>query len=187
MNSKSLSKPLYVEDMSPTQQAELEVKMQPGQASESGFLAPGEGLVVSAKTKREMLQKYGISFAALADRIDALKNGLNQSSSLRVKVVQYRGSQACPFPSCPHRGAADIHLTKVATGKKTVIPTLMSHLVRDHHFLEGNVPYGLDPQDAVELLELDRPLVSQKAANVSLANDQSVSTAPNDFKLIDDS
>jgi hypothetical protein len=145
--------PSFVEDMNPQQQAELEAVLRPGNDSHTGFLAADESLATSAAAKARVLQQNNVTFDALADRIEAVKNG-GSTARLRVDVVGYRGWQNCPFTNCKATGSEDIYITQVAAGKKLTIPSLMPHLIRDHHFLEGEVPYGLDPQEAIEVLDL---------------------------------
>lgn len=161
---------MLVENMTPSEQAALEPVLRPHQSSQTGFLAPGESLGASAAAKAKVLRDNNVSFDALADRIDELESERSSHPGLKVHVNRYRGVQWCPFPECKAGSNADIVIKQTSTGKEITIPGLMSDLVRNHHFLEGNVPYGLDPQDAVDILGLGNSAEPQATAQAPEAS-----------------
>jgi hypothetical protein len=97
----------------------------------------------------------------------------------KVKSLHYRGVQTCPFYDIGDCGSdnRDIFITKCNTKKPSGIkgmiqrvinpalreteeidriefPGLIMHLIRDHHFFEGDTPYRLNPEDAIRVLEI---------------------------------
>lgn len=83
------------------------------------------------------------------------------SERFALKITAYRGSQGCPFEdpegqSCHCAGFGDVDFSLENTQTRAVLdfPGLIIHLIREHHFFEGAVPYRVDPRTAVEVLEL---------------------------------
>ena len=84
-----------------------------------------------------------------------------------MSMVPTMGVQYCPFkmerkynPSgyiitdtCG-RGSADYMVYNLKTNKFLRFSDLSIHLIRDHCFFEGNIPYRVDPEIAIEVLEL---------------------------------
>jgi hypothetical protein len=80
-------------------------------------------------------------------------------------VAAYFGHQNCPVctmrfantkkPIVVHSySSVDFTLTNRRRQSKIWFPGLIIHLVRDHHFFEGDTRYRLDPTDAVQVLEI---------------------------------
>ncbi len=163
--------------------------MQPGNCSDDGFLAPGQDLVEICQKDAEILKALGITHAQIADRLEAVimkANYLFQEN----KSVKYRspqaviegkigvpsylgtnGEQECPFSidgkdPCG-TGSSMITIINLASKKRLEnITELHAHLVRDHHFFEGNPSYRLDPELAIEVLGLE-PNVDYKIKTIT--------------------
>jgi hypothetical protein len=155
--------------------AQIEASMRPGEASLSGFLAPGERLAdVIARDERTCAERR-IAPEQIADRLesligravsgcdgaDALDKGL-VADGFRIGGVQYRGYQRCPFVDDGGRpcegssfSSGDYRIEDVASGRTLRLGGLLIHLVRDHHFFEGSVEYRLAPAEAIDVLALE--------------------------------
>jgi len=79
-----------------------------------------------------------------------------------VRDTAWMGLQTCPFKTrteeCGNtsRASVDVHLKNRDLGNERIdFPGLIIHLIRDHHFFEGNTHYRLDPEEAVRVLELE--------------------------------
>ena len=87
-----------------------------------------------------------------------------------VKIESFRGFQYCPFSlrkedsytNLCGRGSKDITITNIQktdkNGKNLSIKvgSLLPHLIRDHHFFEGDVPYRVSPKDIIETLGIEK-------------------------------
>ena len=93
---------------------------------------------------------------------------------LDVEITAYCGSQECPFSlqkplavtmtrfgpvrarvSEPCGEAASEYVIRDRiTGRSVFVPKLAIHLIRDHHFFQGDTLYRVDPAAVVALLEI---------------------------------
>lgn len=94
-------------------------------------------------------------------------------------------SQFCPFspvsdddagPFTPianacGQGNRDISITNTTNDRTIKFGSLITHLIGEHHFFEGQVPYRLDPTDVIDTLELE------PESDFSLPPPNSLSTA----------
>jgi hypothetical protein len=85
-----------------------------------------------------------------------------------IDLTVYLGSQWCPWSesdpcsepddaesSICDAGSNDWRIRNTERGIELSGPTLISHLIREHHFFEGfESPYRVDPRALAELLEL---------------------------------
>jgi hypothetical protein len=77
--------------------------------------------------------------------------------NLQVFVERWRGFQNCPWQCAePIRWAyLDFLLLNRESGKCLTGPGMIVHLIRAHHFFEGRKsPYRVDPEEAIQVLEL---------------------------------
>lgn len=177
-----VSKQLFIEDLLQEQIAVIEERMRPDRFSYAGFLGENQSLreVIEADTKT--LERHGITHKQVGGRLDSLmgqafrqqelgfrvgskslqtpKTGYLIDGFLRVFEVAWMGSQSCPWfyetepeESCGE-GSHDFIVKNEKQGKEIKFPQLMAHLVRDHHFFEGNTSYRLEPENAINVLEL---------------------------------
>lgn len=124
--------------------------------------------------------------------------GVRVEGRYRVLARQWRGSQECPFEDslgnvceAASYSSADYKIDNLATGEQVRFPGLIIHLARDHHFFEGNVPYRLDPGDAVEGLELQikrsyRPVWSDEMLWLRGARTDHLPSDIKDWSMFDD-
>lgn len=155
-----------------TQQIEeLEAKMLPGKLSDSGFLAPGESLAKVISDDNETLKRLGITHQQIADRLQGIigkaNNPENRGSmevdingEFTVRLVAFAGYQECPFGDRPQNddplGNMTVLITNKRTGQQLGLGSLLIHLIRDHHFFEGHTGHRLDPEQAIDILEIKK-------------------------------
>lgn len=168
-------KALYIDDMSETAIAQLEEKMRPGKSSRAGFLGPDESLREVIEGDLATLNKLGITPKQIADRLETiigkalrlrdlktrtseLSNYFVVEGKFSVNMQGYLGMQECPFRDIGDMcgsGSRDYEIYNEDTDEQIFFPALIIHLIRDHHFFEGNTMYRLDPAKAVNVLEIE--------------------------------
>lgn len=77
--------------------------------------------------------------------------------NLQVFIERWRGFQVCPWPCADpvHWAYLDFLLLNREFGKYLTGPGMIVHLIREHHFFEGRKsPYRVDPEKAIQVLEL---------------------------------
>jgi hypothetical protein len=78
------------------------------------------------------------------------------ASHHQVFFVQFRGLQGCPW-GCDSGGSRDFLILNRTTGEYFTGPSLIVHLIREHHFFEGTgTPFRTDPFKAARVLGLTR-------------------------------
>ncbi len=76
---------------------------------------------------------------------------------LQVFLVQYRGFQGCPWGCNTAVGSRDFLILNRVTGEYFTGPSLIVHLIREHHFFEGlGTPFRTDPARAARVLGIAR-------------------------------
>jgi hypothetical protein len=90
----------------------------------------------------------------------------------KVEINVSDSYQYCPFTHVPHKyrpgkkthiyDACDQNchtytITNLINGKTITFSGLLPHLIRDHHFFEGNVPHRLDPLKIITVIDTDLP------------------------------
>lgn len=80
--------------------------------------------------------------------------------TLRVFVINWGGSQKCPFQSQLDEsyhgydyGASDVVITNVDNGKILRFSNLLPHMIKHHHFFEGPLCfYRIEPQSITDVI-----------------------------------
>ncbi len=153
--------------------AEIEERMLPGSFSEKGFLGIGEHLEEVIKKDTQTLELLGIGYSNLADALEAIiKAGEARPGwSIRyqhfsIKAIIYPGFQICPWADssgnkqCTSGGvmrhaSVDWTIKNHKNGMEMSGPGMIVHLIREHHFFEGEQsPYRIDPLKLAQLLDL---------------------------------
>ena len=167
-----IPKQLFIEDLTSEQIQVIEARMRPRQFSEAGFLGRKQNLRDVVYEDAETIRKLGVNYNQIADKIDYLTDytadgcGRVVDDIFKVSVIFSAGIQECPFfyeeepteigtrvYTCGR--ASNIFFVKnIRSGESIGFSELMPHLIRDHHFFEGETPYRLDPERAVRILEL---------------------------------
>lgn len=77
-----------------------------------------------------------------------------------ITRISYWGYQACPFVYFSETvdrtlgGGDDYWIYDLETKKTLQFNDMLIHLIRDHHFFEGNVSHRLDPIDVINFFDL---------------------------------
>lgn len=151
-----------------------------GCSSVNGFLAEGEKLLEVVTRDLETLNHYNISISKLADRIFNLTStAINEMNNIKkttviieekyeIKVDICLGWQYCPFSDISDDYIAGrlIHINNhcdrnnlifsiknIINGEEIKFGGLLVHLIKDHHFFEGNVENRLDPLKIASILD----------------------------------
>jgi hypothetical protein len=84
-----------------------------------------------------------------------------------VQKIQWNGWQCCPFGpgekdekndgllNCKECSDKDFVIKNLTTDEYVSFPSLIIHLIRDHHFFEGNTEYRLDPEKVISVLNIN--------------------------------
>lgn len=165
-----MTKGLYPEKMKPDEIKAVEERMRPGKYALSGFLDSKESLLDIVKRDAIILGKLNVSYEQIAQWLTSVmvfgkfvNNKLEDAvvdEKFRVNSTSWRGSQECPFHgisniSCGRITFAntDFKVTRISDGKTLSFSGLMPHLIENHHFFEGNVPYRIEPEEVVEFFK----------------------------------
>ncbi len=117
----------------------------------TGFLADGEILEDVISEDSNYLETFGITHDQLADALEY--NSYVTNKEFTRTSTFYMGTQECPF-GCDVSTGEDIDITRVSDGKHLKCSGLMPHLIRDHHFFEGNVPYRVSPISIINFFNM---------------------------------
>lgn len=188
--------PNYPENFPPHTIECLEKKMRPGEMSETGFLANNESLLERCRSDRALVQSLNTTEKNIADRLFQLVEKAWAVISREKKhapvlleqkyvvtITTYGGYQECPF-GCKakasngvnsiNEGSYDLKIKNLTTAIEMKMAGFIVHLIREHGFFEGNVPYRADPRELVSLLEIqphkEYPLITRTVQTVFLAN-----------------
>lgn len=176
-----MSKQKFVEDLDEDDIERIAAMMRPGMASDGGFLSPEESLREVIEADARTLEKWGVTYDQIADRLDfficqdRLQSVLEKESLVEGKykvhsVSWLRLPYCCHFPKEDEpicgQSNTDYTVYNLETGESRKFPGLMPHLVRDHHFFEGRGRSNrFDPEDAIYVLGVEVPpeILSDKA------------------------
>lgn len=150
----------------------IEKVMYPGGCSTEGFLAKGEKLYDVFQKDDETLKRLGITYDQIADKLEEIAENVTLTTvhlgDLIINCACFFGHQECPF-GCTEElkeigkdihdpvltktmSSTDFTITHQNTGETLFFSGLHAHLIRDHHFFEGNTKYRLDPERAIQIL-----------------------------------
>lgn len=140
--------------------------LYPGNNSTKGFLADGEDFYQVQRQDLDHIKVTGITYIQIADRIESILRG--QCSELfTVNTTSYFGFQYCPLCNSDEkdndcRSNNESMVINKKTKEKIFIPGLIVHLIKEHHFFEGNTPYRVDPLIAIKVLDI-KPNIDYKS------------------------
>jgi hypothetical protein len=155
--------------------SKIENLMRPGKSSDSGFLNETEKLWDVYEKDAATLKYSGISYDRIADKLEELINACKgkdplqeiEYENLKIKMDVYFGWQDCPFGCTTELdelgqtnisrktiSAIDYHV-KNNKNDSIFFSELHPHLIRDHHFFEGNTNYRLDPEKFIKFFNMD--------------------------------
>jgi hypothetical protein len=91
------------------------------------------------------------------NRMPVIDEGYLVEPDLQVFYIQYRGFQECPWGCNTAEGSRDFLILNRKTGEYFTGPSLIVHLIREHHFFEGTgTSFRTDPAKAARVLGLTR-------------------------------
>lgn len=180
MSKKDQKVGIFVEDLSADDLHAIEKRMQPGGVSYSGFLAEDEKLGDVIAKDNATLKDLGVTHKQVADRIESIFGRALRRRALefryrnykkkpeletalidgkfKVDIQGYLGIQVCPFKE-PLKTCGtsnhDVEIYNQDLEEDIEFPGLIVHLIREHHFFEGDTYYRLDPAKAVRVLEIE--------------------------------
>jgi hypothetical protein len=170
---------LDIHSFSQDQREELNRRAMPGSLSVCGFIASDEDIFEISKADAKVLSEHKITYEQLGDRIDDVIERANQVWRVFgygktaiidgcIEVLPYLsslGHQQCLFgtswTNTCGKGSSLITIRnkKLPDQKLSNVTELHGHLIRDHHFCQGNTSYRVDPELAIRILDL-KPGVS---------------------------
>ncbi|MDE3045730.1 MAG: hypothetical protein KGJ02_03705 [Verrucomicrobiota bacterium] len=171
-----------IHQYTPEQIARLNQIFQPGGASDVGFLAANESVVTVCDADDATLQKIGITYQQIADKLNAVMAKAKTISNHHLLVgqrnmpiivegrlkVEYLdnglGSQECPFGD-DAKGSLNYKVSHLQTRESFSFPQLGPHLIEEHNFFEGHTDYRMEPETMCRVLEL-KPGVNYKHSTV---------------------
>lgn len=140
-------------------------------SSFGGFLTEFEKLADVIEIDRITLRESGITHEQIADSLDVFvqiaeskgNNGIfNVHFNNRdyiMKALVARGGQLCPFSLIRddgnHCGGGNVNIKLLYSENELKITNMIPHLIRSHHFFEGNVMFRVDPKKVIDFLGLE--------------------------------
>lgn len=175
---QGIPKYLRIEHLRDSEIEEIERRAKNRKFSTSCFLGDNESLREIIERDNETLRKYGVTHEQIADilrrlmqggmTLDSIRNSTRflVDDKFRVRMTVYFGKQQCPFWFVEEKVSGGYHLytcdesgfdydvRNMHTGESFSFSGLLPHLIGEHHFFEGGVPYRLDPEEIIRVLEL---------------------------------
>lgn len=143
----------------------LENLMQPGRASDSGYLARGQSLVgVLAQDNDYVIGKgfthqqlgAALRYAQAMYHTFGLHDYVYSGVPFHTKVLSWRGSVESPFRD-ESSASEDLVLINRANGREIKCSFLLAEMISRYGFYEGpGTRYRLEPVDLIEVLGLTR-------------------------------
>lgn len=156
---------LYIDTLTEAEIARIEERLRPNQSSAGGFLGFDENLRDVINEDAQTLQDLGITYVQLADTLEYIVTHPDDDHGFMVSTKTYKGHQEDPFQddsTVPPYSHMDFTITN-KYGDSITFSGLLITLIRDYQFFEGkDVPYRLDPADAVRVLQLSSKCNSYK-------------------------
>lgn len=170
---------MFVSQMSDEEINTVQQRMYPGGWSGIGFLLQNQSLKQVVEEDSKVLAEYSITHRQMALQLTSVVEKAETISREKIhshsegsylplvegkyliEKHQTKGIQYCPFSLSESNeddcgggsGSAEYVVTHFSTGKKFGFPSLMPHLIRDHHFFERG-PYAVDPREMIEFFQI---------------------------------
>ena len=136
----------------PKTNIEKEKGFYPGELSQTGFLAASENINDVVLRDRAICERHGVTPREIGEAVENVLEG-RQAEKFEVTTKVWRGIQKCPFDKKYDKyGSMDFTITNKATGNSFNGPGLIVHLLKEHDFFEGNTPYRVEPEAAIQVL-----------------------------------
>ena len=142
------------------------------------YLKEGQTFEDVVRQDAEVLKKAGVTHQQVGDALEKVLKSYNWHSGgrnqrvndiLSVDAVEYMGFEICPYDK-NLTASRDFFVSGVPNGNKagrsaedpTMVTEMMPNLIRKLQFFEGNVPYGIRPEWAIQVYEI----VEREGANI---------------------
>ncbi len=137
-------------------------RMRPGVITARGFLGRDErSLADIIQADEEAFRRLGLEFDAVADRLEAWKEGgarglgepITVDGRWLVRTGDARGVLPCPWEDgVYHKNSVDV--SDPRNGDLIIYSDLSIHLLRVHHFCQGlGSPFRLDPDTLARMMK----------------------------------
>lgn len=134
------------------------------------YLAEGQTFEDVVRQDAEILRRSGVTYQQIGDALEKVLNSYNWHSckesqkvndTLSISAIQYKGIEECPYDN-KLVASRDFLISGLPNGNKvrssnqepTLVTEMMPDLIRELHFFEGDVPYGICPEWAIQLYEI---------------------------------
>jgi hypothetical protein len=132
-----------------------------------GFIKPGESLIEIMASDNDYVLGRGYTHQDVAKPMFRILNALTLTKKHRLKLLRFKFDdetyivdragfpmfQDSPFNDGISTPGSNVHLTKESTGDKFSFAALCPFLIHRYGFYEGNVPYRVDPQKAIDFFK----------------------------------
>jgi len=142
------------------------------------YLKEGQTFEDVVRQDAEVLRKAGVTHQQVGDALEKVLKSFNWHSggrnqkvndTLSVDAVAYRGFEICPYDNSL-TASIDFFVSGIPNGNKagrsaddpTMVTKMMPDLIRKLQFFEGDVPYGIRPEWAIQVYEI----VEREGANI---------------------
>jgi len=149
------------------------------------YLKEGQTFESVIRQDAEILRKAGVTHQQVGDALEKVLKSFNWhkehklkfsrdttqrvNDTLSVNAVQYKGFEVCPYDKSL-TASIDFFVNGIPNGNKagrsaddpTMVTEMMPNLIRKLQFFEGDVPYGIRPEWAIQVYEI----VESEGANI---------------------
>lgn len=153
------------------------------------YLKEGQTFEEVVRQDAEVLRKAGVTHRQVGNALEKVLKSYNWhkegrrfdfqrvNDTLSVSGVQYRGIEVCPYDNSLI-ASRDFYVAGLPNGnkegnqhhEKTLVSEMIPDLIRKLHFFEGDVPYGIKPEWAVQVFEI----VEKEGANIWIPKKETV-------------
>ncbi len=142
------------------------------------YLKEGQTFEEVVGRDAEVLRKAGVTHQQVGDALEKVLNSYNWHSgkknqrvndSLSINAVSYQETEICPYDGSL-TASRDFFVGGIPNGNKvknspedpTLVTEMMPDLIRKLQFFEGDVPYGIRPEWAIQVYQI----VEKEGANI---------------------
>lgn len=137
-------------------------QLRPGDGkhqSTTGFIGEDQGLFEVMAKDYQTLKEKNVSRFQLAEKLDYVLARYEAGHKIidgkyEITSDKIPGIQGCPFDDSIFAGTT-YTIKNLETGKTIKFSNISSHLIREHGFFEGDVEYRLNPEDVIDIFEIE--------------------------------
>ena len=142
------------------------------------YLKEGQTFEEVIRQDAEVLRNAGVTYQQVGDALEKVLKSFNWHSgernqrvnaTLSVEAVGYKGFEICPYDNSLI-ASRDFFIGGIQNGNKagrsaddlTIVTEMMPDLIRKLQFFEGDVPYGISPEWAIQVYKI----IEREGANI---------------------